>query len=67
MVQMQNSTKYVADKDRKAFANDLKTMKKWTMPVRNRGKVYGELAVMFDGRLPESPGERYCGKGGKGS
>ena len=27
--------------------------KKWTMPIRNRGVVYGELAVMFEGRLPE--------------
>lgn len=27
--------------------------KKWTMPVRNWGKVYGELSIMYDGRLPE--------------
>jgi len=27
--------------------------KKWTMPVQNWGKVYGELAIMYDGRLPE--------------
>lgn len=25
--------------------------KKWTMPIRNWGKVYGELSIMFDGRL----------------
>ena len=25
--------------------------KKWTMPLRNRGKVYGELSIMYDGRL----------------
>ena len=27
--------------------------KKWTMPLRNRGKVYGELSIMYPGRLPE--------------
>ena len=25
--------------------------KKWTMPLRNRGKVYGELSIIYDGRL----------------
>lgn len=25
--------------------------KKWTMPVKNWGKVYGELAIMYEGRL----------------
>ena len=25
--------------------------KKWTMPLRNWGRVYGELSVMYDGRL----------------
>jgi putative transposase len=25
--------------------------KKWTMPIRNLGKVYGELSIMFQGRL----------------
>ena len=27
--------------------------KKWTMPIRNWGKVYGELSIMYDGRLPD--------------
>ena len=27
--------------------------KRWTMPVRNWGKVYGELSLMYEGRLPE--------------
>ena len=27
--------------------------KKWTMPVKNWGKVYGELAIMYEGRLPD--------------
>ena len=27
--------------------------KKWTMPIKKWGKVYGELAIMYEGRLPE--------------
>ena len=27
--------------------------KKWTVPVRDWGKVYGELAIMYEGRLPQ--------------
>ena len=27
--------------------------KKWTMQIRNRGKIYGELSIMYEGRLPE--------------
>ena len=27
--------------------------KKWTMSLRNWGQVYGELSVMYEGRLPE--------------
>lgn len=27
--------------------------KKWTMPLRNRGKVRGELSIMFPGRLTD--------------
>ena len=58
------------DKDRKAFASDLKTIyhasneekaglaldrvtEKWTMSIRNWGQVYGELSIMYEGRLPE--------------
>jgi transposase-like protein len=114
--QVRNTLKYVADKDRKPFAADLKKIyhapnaeraeelrndvmekwsekypnaieslnstyrklnrqksifpsdqallkalylatfeatKKWTMPIRNWGKVYGELSIMYEGRLPE--------------
>ena len=62
--QVRNTLKYVAEKDKKAFANDyhapneesgyerMQTVtKKWTMPLRNWGKVYGELSIMYDGRL----------------
>lgn len=27
--------------------------KKWTMPIRNWGLVYGELSIMYEGRLPD--------------
>ena len=27
--------------------------KKWTMPIRNWGQVYGELSIMYEDRLPE--------------
>ena len=27
--------------------------KKWTMPIRNWGQVYGEQSIMYEGRLPE--------------
>lgn len=27
--------------------------KKWTMPIRNWGKVYGEMSIMYEGRMPE--------------
>ena len=27
--------------------------KKWSMTIRNRGQVYGELSMMYEDRLPE--------------
>ena len=27
--------------------------KKWTMPIRDWGRVYGEMSIMYPGRLPE--------------
>ena len=68
--QVRNTLKYVPDKDRKAFASDLKTIyhasdeekarlaldrvtEKWTMSIRNWGQVYGELSIMYEGRLQE--------------
>ena len=27
--------------------------KEWTMPIRNWGRIYGELAIMYDGRLTD--------------
>ena len=27
--------------------------KKWRLPIRDWGKIYGELSIMYEGRLPE--------------
>ena len=35
------------------YLSTFEVAKKWTVPVHNWGKVYGELAIMFEGRLPE--------------
>ena len=34
------------------YFSTLQATKKWTQPLRNRGKVYGEFSVMYEGRLP---------------
>ena len=34
------------------YLSTLQATKKWTQPLRNRGKVYGEFSVMYEGRLP---------------
>lgn len=58
-----NSTYRKLNRQRSVFPSDkalLKALylatfeatKKWTMPVRNWGKVYGEMAIMYEGRLP---------------
>lgn len=59
-----NSTYRKLNRQRSVFPSDtalLKALylatfeatKKWTMPLRNWGKVYGELSMMYEGRLPE--------------
>lgn len=35
------------------YLSTFEATKKWSMPIRNWGKVYGELSIMFEGRLPE--------------
>jgi putative transposase len=35
------------------YLSTFEATKKWTLPVQNWGKVYGELVIMYDGRLPE--------------
>lgn len=59
-----NSTYRKLNRQRSVFPSDtalLKALylatfeatKKWTMSIRNWGQVYGELSIMYDGRLPE--------------
>lgn len=59
-----NSTYRKLNRQRSVFPSDqalLKALylatfeatKKWTMPIRNWGKVYGELSIMYEGRLTE--------------
>ena len=57
-----NSTYRRLNRQRSVFPSDIALLKalylstfeatkKWTMPLRNWGKVYGELSIMFEGRL----------------
>ena len=59
-----NSTYRKLNCQRSVFPNDtalLKALylatfeatKKWTATIRNRAQVYGELSIMYEGRLPE--------------
>lgn len=59
-----NSTYRKLNRQRSVFPSDQSLLKalylatfeanqKWTMPIRNWGKVYGELCIMYDGRMPE--------------
>jgi len=58
-----NSTYKKLNRQRSVFPSDkallkslylstLQATKKWTQPLRNWGKVYGEFAIMYEGRLP---------------
>ena len=35
------------------YLSTFEAIKKWTMPLRNWGRVYGELQIMYEGRLTE--------------
>lgn len=35
------------------YLSTFEATKKWTMPLRNWGKVYGELSIMYGDRLPD--------------
>ena len=59
-----NSTYRKLNRQRSVFPSDtalLKALylatfeatKRWTISIRNWGQVYGELSIMYDGRLPE--------------
>lgn len=34
------------------YLSTFEATKKWTMPIRNWGQVYGELSIMYESRLP---------------
>lgn len=57
-----NSSYRRLNRQRSVFPNDVSLLKalylatfeatkKWTLPLRNWGKVYGELSIMYEGRL----------------
>ena len=35
------------------YLSTFEATKKWSIPIRNWGQVYGELSIMYEGRLPE--------------
>lgn len=35
------------------YLSTFEATKKWSMPIRNWGQIYGELSIMYEGRLPE--------------
>lgn len=58
-----NSTYKKLNRQRTVFPHDkallkalylatLQATKKWTQPLRNWGKVYGEFSIMYEGRMP---------------
>ncbi len=59
-----NSTYRKLNRQRSVFPSDQALLKalylatfeatrRWTMPIRNWGKVYGEMSIMYEGRLPD--------------
>ena len=59
-----NSTYRKLNRQRSVFPSDIALLKalclatfeatkKWTMSIRNLGQVYGELSIMYEGRLPK--------------
>ena len=60
-----NSTYKKLNRQRSVFPNDtallkalylstLQATKKWTLPIRNWAKVYGEFSIMYPDRMPET-------------
>lgn len=35
------------------YLSKFESTKKWNLPLRNWGQVYGELSIMYEGRLPQ--------------
>ena len=59
-----NSTYRKLNRQRSVFPSDIALLKalylatfeatkKWTLTIRNWAQVYGELSIMYEGRLPE--------------
>ena len=59
-----NSTYKKLNRQRSVFPSDtalmkalylstLQATKRWTQPLRNWGKVYGEFSIMYPDRMPE--------------
>ena len=46
-------TIYQAADEQKALAALDRVTEKWTTTIRDWGQVYGELSIMYEGRLPE--------------
>ena len=38
---------------KKLYLATFEATKKWTSTIRNWAQVYGELSIMYEGRLPE--------------
>ena len=64
VIESLNSTYRKLNRQRSVFPSDIALLKalylatfeatkKWTMSIRNWGQVYGELSIMYEGRLPE--------------
>ena len=59
-----NATYRKLNRQRSAFPSDqallnalylatFEATKKWSMPIRNWGQVYGELSIMYEDQLPD--------------
>ena len=63
-IEFLNSTYRKLNRQRSVFPSDtallkalylatFEAIKKWTTTIRDWGQVYGELSIMYEGRLPE--------------
>ena len=63
-IELLNSTYLKLNRQRIVFPSDMSLLKalylatfeatkKWTMSIWNWGQVYGELSIMYEGKLPE--------------
>lgn len=52
-----NSQRYIFPSEtalmKALYLATMEATKKWRLPVRNWGHIYGELTIMYEGRLPE--------------